>query len=197
MSDLRYNHRVRKKLFPPRLREEQCGWGRRAVSMFFSSVSWAGLVYRYRCLKTANASPGRAQTILTSRNDKADGKIRRCGRNKGERLKTPLEWTARGRIVVASPLYLPLSLFLYLLQIACSREESHTVFRRSRTQLEKSNGVPRVRMSANRRCITDERKSHVIGNDLPLRAPPRPEPIVLSTSKGKERVYIYVCVGKR
>lgn len=169
-------------------------------SMFFSSISWAGLVYRYRCLKTANAFPGRAQTILTSRNDKADGKIRRCGRNKGERLKTPLEWTARGRIVVAFPLSISLSLSISLPSSNCMqpRRIAYGIPAESHTQLEreKSNGVPRVRMSANRRCITDERKSHVIGNDLPLRAPPRPEPIVsCRRAKGKRKsVCIYMSV---
>lgn len=38
------------------------------------------------------------RTILTSRGDKTDGKIRRCRRNKGECLETGVErWTARGK----------------------------------------------------------------------------------------------------
>ena len=36
--------------------------------------------------------PGRVRTILTSRADKVDGKIRHCRRNKSECLETGVEW---------------------------------------------------------------------------------------------------------
>lgn len=101
----------------------------RGESQAFSSTISPSDLASFIVITVCECFPGRVRTILTSHGDKTDGKIRRCGRNKGECLETGVEWwTTRGRS--SSP---SLSLPLFP-QIACSREESHTVFRWSRAQ---------------------------------------------------------------
>lgn len=82
--------------------------------------------------------PGRVRTILTSRGDKTDGKIRRCRSNKGECLETGVEWwTARASS--SSPFLSPSS--------NCMQPwGSHTIFRWSRTGREKVDDLPHIYM---------------------------------------------------
>lgn len=118
--------------------------------------------------------PGRVRTILTSRGDKADGKIRRCRRNKGEMywnggVGSTVNCSRKDRSFSPS--------FLKLRAAARNRIQYSNRGARSRT-------IRRVYVYA---CtyisyiscrrwiddgITNERKSHVIGNDLLLHVPP-------------------------